>query len=92
MVADDGAIGSAEAVSLGLIVTELVINALKYAFPGGRADAAVRVTFESRGVDWRLVVSDNGVGLKPGAATPAGSGGLGTVIVAALGEAARGAA
>ena len=83
VVADQGMIGSAEAVSLGLIVTELVINALKYAFPEGRADAAVRVTYESQGTDWRLMVSDNGVGDGGKAAASAG-GGLGTVIVAAL--------
>ena len=31
--ADDGDVTSEEAVSMGLIATELVINALKYAFP-----------------------------------------------------------
>jgi two-component sensor histidine kinase len=82
VVADDGQLGSAQAVSIGLIVTELVINALKYAFPDHRPDAAVRVSYESRGADWKLVVADNGIGTSP-AETP-GSGGLGTVIVAAL--------
>ena len=33
VTADKGAVLSGDAVSLGLIVTELVINALKYAFP-----------------------------------------------------------
>ena len=83
VVADDGMIGSAEAVSLGLIVTELVINALKYAFPNERAGAKVMVSYESNGADWRLTVSDNGVGKTP-SALPAGLGGLGTVIVDAL--------
>lgn len=85
VIADDGQIGSAEAVSLGLIVTELVINALKYAFPAPRADAEVLVTYESLGTDWRLSVVDNGVG-KSAVAKPPTRGGLGTVIIAALVE------
>jgi len=83
VVADDGMIGSAEAVSLGLIVTELVINSLKYAFPANRADARLSVTYASRGPAWKLVVCDNGVG-KTAEAAPSASGGLGSVIVKAL--------
>lgn len=82
VVADNGKLGSAQVVSIGLIVTELVINALKYAFPAGKARATVLVTYESDGEDWRLVISDNGVGKQDGA--PATKGGLGTVIVGAL--------
>ena len=83
VVADEGAIGSAEAVSLGLIVTELVINALKYAFPTDRADARVLVSYETEGPAWKLVVCDNGVGRAAGGTPPLASG-LGTVIVSAL--------
>jgi two-component sensor histidine kinase len=82
VIADEGSIGSGEAVSLGLIVTELVINALKYAFPDARPDARVLVTYESQGADWRLTVADNGVGKVAGA--PPSQGGLGSVIVDAL--------
>jgi chemotaxis protein methyltransferase CheR len=82
VVADNGKLGSAQVVSIGLIVTELVINALKYAFPTGKARAVVQVTYESDGADWRLVISDNGVGKDFGGA--AAAGGLGTVIVGAL--------
>ncbi len=83
VIADSGVIGSAQAVSFGLIVTELVINALKYAFPSDRPDAKVLVTSASPGHDWRLTGSDNGVGKSESDATPA-KGGLGTVIVDAL--------
>src|SRR5476649_2743384 len=62
VIADAGAIGSAQAVSMGLIVTELVINALKYAFPVDKEGSMVLVTYESKNDDWKLVVSDNGVG------------------------------
>ena len=82
VVADAGLIGSDKAVSLGLIVTELVINAIKYAFPTDRADALVQVTYASQGADWSLTVADNGVGKTVGAATT--QGGLGTALVQAL--------
>jgi len=82
VTADKGMIGSDKAVSIGLIVTELVINAVKYAFPTAKPGALVHVTYESLGPDWKLVVSDNGAGkASEGARTP---GGLGTIIVKAL--------
>jgi chemotaxis protein methyltransferase CheR len=83
VVTDDGAVPSADAVSLGLIVTELVINALKYAFPKHRDAALVTVRHEIHGADWKLSVSDNGVGRAEGGGPPA-KGGLGTSLVAAL--------
>jgi chemotaxis protein methyltransferase CheR len=87
VVADEGRMSSAHAVSIGLIVTELVINAVKYAFPTGRKGAQVRVTYESVGEDWKLTVCDNGVGkpsVTPVSSVAGASGGLGTVIVQAL--------
>jgi two-component sensor histidine kinase len=83
VVADAGLISSAQAVSMGLIVTELVINALKYAFPAHKAGSLVMVTYESHGADWKLSVSDNGVG-KGVNEVASVNGGLGTVIVEAL--------
>ena len=82
-MADEGMIESATAVSLGLIVTELVINAIKYAFPGGKADARIMVTYEVKGPDWKLTVSDNGVGQSVPPKTPEEAG-LGTTIIKAL--------
>jgi two-component sensor histidine kinase len=82
VMADNGQIGSDVAVSLGLIVTELVINAIKYAFPAAKADALILVTYEIDGADWKLTVSDNGVGIHAG--DGAGNTGLGTAIVQAL--------
>jgi two-component sensor histidine kinase len=89
VTAGPGQISSQKAVSLGLIVTELVINAIKYAFPAKRSHAHVLVTFEGaedggEAGDWRLTVSDNGVGKDVAAPKRAGGGGLGTVIVDAL--------
>ncbi|MGF9764463.1 DUF4118 domain-containing protein [Microvirga sp. 0TCS3.31] len=51
-----------QAVSVGLIINELLVNALKYAFPDDR-DGCVSVTFARTGQEYSLVVSDNGVGL-----------------------------
>lgn len=82
VVADEGTLQTSHAVSLGLIVTELIINAIKYAFPTARAGARILVTFEVDGADWKLGVADNGCG-RSGAEAPASSG-LGTAIVGAL--------
>jgi two-component sensor histidine kinase len=81
--ADEGSVVSADAVSIGLIVTELVINALKYAFPLPRVDGLVLVSYETSGDAWQLKVTDNGVGQKQ-STTPTAKGGLGTVLVRAL--------
>jgi two-component sensor histidine kinase len=56
-----GTAESSAAVSIGLIITELVINALKHAFPPGR-QGRILVRYEIEGDDWRLSVSDNGIG------------------------------
>jgi two-component sensor histidine kinase len=57
---------SAQTVSLGVIVTELVINALKHAFPEDREDGRVVVSYETDASDWKLVVSDNWIGSRKG--------------------------
>ena len=82
VIAENSTVTSAEAVSLGLIVTELLINALKHAFPHPSATDAVAVRYETQGAEWSLSVSDNGVGQKGGGS--AGKGGLGTSLVKAL--------
>ncbi|MEN0075029.1 MAG: sensor histidine kinase, partial [Paracraurococcus sp.] len=72
----------AVAGDLGLVVNELVTNALKYAFPPDRG-GIVRVGFRREDSQYRLVVSDNGVGL--GAERRAGlEGGSGMRLVQAL--------
>jgi PAS domain S-box-containing protein len=80
-----GTASSAEAVSIGLVVAELVINAFKHAFVSGEAAGLVVVAYEAAETSWRLTVSDNGIG------TPEGQldsdkprPGLGTIIVEAL--------
>jgi PAS domain S-box-containing protein len=83
VVADAGTVVSHQAVSLGLIVTELVMNALKHAFPGVKTDAAIMVTYKVAGTDWKLTISDNGTG-KPEPGTKPKKGGLGTSLVQAL--------
>jgi PAS domain S-box-containing protein len=82
--ADDGELGSEQAMSVGLIVVELVINALKHAFPANFENGRVLVSYEMDEGDWKLVVSDNGVGLP--VTTQKKQVGLGTTLVAALAQ------
>jgi two-component sensor histidine kinase len=80
---DSGRATSRKAESLGLIVTELVINSLKHAFNESSKDARITVTYDVFGKDWKLVVIDNGIG-KPDGVFAQPKSGLGTSIVSAL--------
>ena len=81
--ADPGSAVSREAVSIGLIVTELVMNAIKHAFPAAKPDAAIAVSYRVAETDWKLTISDNGIG-KPDVKASESKGGLGTSLVEAL--------
>jgi two-component sensor histidine kinase len=78
--ADGSFTNSDRSVSLGLMVTELVINALKHAFPDERAGKIV-VAYRATGAGWWLSVTDDGVGMPEGGVEKPG---LGTSIVHAL--------
>ena len=73
---------SAVSVSLGLIVTELVINCLKHAFPGGTTQGTIKVDFRTEPSGWILSVADNGAGKAEDFSSA--QAGLGTGIVNAL--------
>jgi two-component sensor histidine kinase len=79
---DGSKVDADTSVSLGLVVTELVINALKHAFPGHRS-GKILVGYLSNGPNWTLSVSDNGIGM-PVASVPQAKAGLGTSIIEAL--------
>ena len=80
---DGGRATSREAECLGLIVTELVVNALKHAFPTDKSDGRITVGYDAAGMDWKLSVTDNGIGRPDGVFAQAKTG-LGTSIVKAL--------
>jgi two-component sensor histidine kinase len=70
------------AVSLGLIATELVTNAVKYAYPGGAG--AVRVSLvRIAAASAELQVVDDGIGWS-GETGPAKGTGIGTKIITSL--------
>jgi two-component sensor histidine kinase len=69
---------------VGLVVNELVTNALKHAFPTDR-EGLIRVTFHRDDAAYELVVADNGVGPAGDAwAARAEAGGMGTRLLRAL--------
>lgn len=79
---DASVVDARVSVSLGLIVTELVINSLKHAFPGGGRSGHIAVSYASQDKGWVLTVEDDGIGFpKDGAKVKPG---LGTGIVEAL--------
>jgi two-component sensor histidine kinase len=82
---ESGTASTGDAISIGLIVTELVINALKHAFLHDQSDAQIIVAYKVAEAGWRLAVSDNGNGKSSGAAAESKRG-LGTSIVEALGR------
>ena len=80
--ADAGTAVSDDAVSIGLIIAELVINALKHAFPGD-SGGEILVRYAVDGANWRLSVSDNGVGLPQDGQANRPTG-LGTALIDGL--------
>jgi two-component system, sensor histidine kinase PdtaS len=78
--ADGSSADPTDSVSLGLIVTELVINALKHGFPRDHTGKIV-VGYRADDDGWTLSVSDNGIGMPDRKSIKAG---LGTSIVEAL--------
>jgi two-component sensor histidine kinase len=75
-------IGTDKAVSLGMIVTELVTNAFKYAYPNNQG-GEIRVSLQKTDADrMKLTVQDDGVGWN--GLGPIQGTGIGTRIVTAL--------
>jgi two-component sensor histidine kinase len=81
VTADEITVRSDISISIGLVVTELVINALKDAFPD-QCYGKILVTYRADGSDWTLSVSDNGISMADDVPKP--KAGLGTNIVQAL--------
>jgi two-component sensor histidine kinase len=82
--ADPVRLATDRAVSLGVIVNELITNACKYAY-GPEEPGEVRVNLVREGaVALRLTVEDDGRGLKPDA--PAEGTGLGARLVRAMAQ------
>ncbi len=75
-----GTTTSDHAIGLGLLTTELVINALKHAFPSG--EGQITVTYISGPESWKLSIGDDGIGLS--ATDTTHREGLGTSIVESL--------
>jgi PAS domain S-box-containing protein len=78
-------VGMDEAIPCGLIVTELVTNAMKYAFPS-QENGEIRISVtRASGHLTEMTVSDNGVGL-PGVMDPGTEKTLGMRLVIGLVE------
>lgn len=74
------------AAALGLVINELVTNAVKHAFPDGRS-GVIEVIFGRASEGWRLTVKDDGVGM-PKTSRP--SSGIGRRLIDAFARQAGG--
>lgn len=87
---DSAPIQRDHAVSIGLIVNELVTNAAKHAFTG-RERGRIAVSWKRRNEGgWRLTVADDGAGLPPGPQPKRKDGGLGQRLIEAFAHQAGG--
>jgi two-component sensor histidine kinase len=82
LAAEPVSIDPDRAVAVGVIVTELVINAMKYAYPGGTGPVRVSLEKPIEG-GTRLCVEDDGAGSPPPSPN---STGMGHLIVAAMAD------
>jgi len=80
-----GSLSARQAESVGLIATELVMNALKHAFPDPNTKGRINVAYDVDGTNWKLSVADNGIG-KPDGVFAQTKTGLGTSIIKALAQ------
>jgi PAS domain S-box-containing protein len=80
-----------QAIPCGLLVNELVTNCLKHAFPRERG-GVIEVTLqpEESGELWRLVISDDGVGLPATLPSARDSRSLGRQLISDLGRQLQG--
>jgi len=63
----DGLFNIETAIPLGLIINELISNALKHAFPeGGKGNIAVKLTKNTKPEEYTLTVTDDGIGFPEG--------------------------
>lgn len=81
--ADSAEVSIEQAVRMGLILSEVLTNALQHAFIGrdrGVVDVILERNNDDRGRRLALAVIDNGSGLKPGATWPEGAGSGGRIV------------
>jgi two-component sensor histidine kinase len=81
--ADPVEIDPDKAVAVGVVVTELVLNAMKYAYPGGKGPIRVSLNRQPSG-RVLLAVEDDGVGRDVAPAEGRTTKGLGRMIVKAM--------
>ena len=81
-VLESFAIPASKAAPLGIIVSELVTNALKHAFPEGR-EGRITLRLEKGDEEVRLFLEDDGIGYRRGGTAPSGTG-TGLTLVSEL--------